>query len=64
MEGDSKCLCDALLGWGETASSVQNIVAGTIHLAQAFRNIVFSHTKRQANVPPTCWPNMQLICMA
>ena len=51
MEGDSKCICDALLGLGETASSVQNVVAGTIHLARAFRNIVFSHTKRQANVP-------------
>ena len=51
MEGDSKCICDALQGRGETASSVQNVVAGTIHLAQAFRNIIFSHTKRQANVP-------------
>ena len=46
MEGDSKCICDALQGRGETASSVQNVVAGTIHLAQAFRNIIFSHTKR------------------
>ena len=51
VEGDSKCICNALQGQGETASSVQNVVAGTIHLAQAFRNIVFSHTKRQANVP-------------
>ena len=51
LEGDSKCICNALQGLGETASSVQNVVAGMIHLAQAFRSIAFSHTKKQANVP-------------
>ena len=32
-------------------SSVQNIVAGTLHLVKGFRTVALSHTKRLGNVP-------------
>ena len=31
--------------------SVQNIIAGVSYLVQSFRTYVFSHTKRQGNIP-------------
>ncbi|XP_075659272.1 uncharacterized protein LOC142629188 [Castanea sativa] len=51
LEGDSLFICNALQGLGEASSSVHNIIARTLHLAKSFRIVVFSHTKRQANVP-------------
>ena len=51
LEGDSICICNVLQGLGEASSSVQNIVAGTLHLAKGFRTVAFSHTKRLGNVP-------------
>ena len=30
---------------------MQNIVAGSLHLAKGFRNVAFSRTKRLRNVP-------------
>ena len=61
LEGDSTCICNAFQEMGEAWSSVQNIVSRTIHLAQAFGSIAFSHTKRLRNVLLTCWLNMQPI---
>ena len=55
------CICNAFQEMGEAWSSVQNIVSRTIHLAQAFGSIAFSHTKRLRNVLLTCWLNMQPI---
>ncbi|XP_065638811.1 uncharacterized protein LOC136071439 [Quercus suber] len=51
LEGDSICICNALQGLGEASFSVQNIVAGTLHLAKGFRTVAFSYTKRLGNVP-------------
>lgn len=51
FKGDSLCISNALQGVDEVSSSVQNIVFGTLHLAQVFRSFAFSHTKRQGNVP-------------
>ncbi|KAL0010703.1 hypothetical protein SO802_005811 [Lithocarpus litseifolius] len=51
LGGNSICICNALQGLGEASSSVQNIVAGTLHLAKGYRTIAFSHTKRLGNVP-------------
>ncbi|KAK7841475.1 putative ribonuclease h protein [Quercus suber] len=51
LGGDSLCIYNALQGLGKASSSVHNIVAGMLHLAKGFRNVAFSHTKRQANVP-------------
>lgn len=51
LEGDSLGICNALQGLCNVSSSVHNIIAGTLHLAKGFRNVAFSHIKRQANVP-------------
>ena len=51
FEGDSLSICNALRGGSEVPLSVQNIIFGLFHLVRNFRSYVFSHTKRQGNIP-------------